>query len=183
MRPPSTPSALTTNSPWRRQARPSGPLQAATTGFTGWPAKCSRKWGLQAASKPQLAGRRGATAMPARVRVGTQAPSEPSLAQLPPPRASTVAAGFTSISPAGVAKRRAPSALQPSQRCRTWKATPSWRSRCSQARSRGAAFISVGKTRPEVPTKVSMPRPRIQARRASGPNSCSRGASRSRALP
>jgi len=41
----------------------------------------------------------------------------------------------------------------------------------------GAAFISVGKTRPEVPTKVSMPRPCIQSRSAVGLNAASQGAS------
>jgi hypothetical protein len=46
---------------------------------------------------------------------------------------------------------------------------PGWRRRCSQARSSGAAFMSVGKTRCELPTKVSTPRPAAQARRFSGP--------------
>jgi hypothetical protein len=42
--------------------------------------------------------------------------------------------------------------------------------RCSQARSSGAAFMSVGNTRPEVPTKVSMPRPAAHARTAAPSN-------------
>ena len=36
---------------------------------------------------------------------------------------------------------------------------PSPRNRCSHARSKGAAFMSTGNTRPEVPTKVSTPSP------------------------
>ena len=39
-----------------------------------------------------------------------------------------------------------------------------WRRRCSQARSSGAAFMSVGNTRCELPTKVVMPRPAAQSR-------------------
>jgi hypothetical protein len=41
-----------------------------------------------------------------------------------------------------------------------WKRTPAPRRRASQARSSGAAFISAGKTRPELPTKVLTPSPR-----------------------
>ena len=75
--------------------------------------------------------------------------------------------------PCGVAKCSAPSSSQPSQRWRWWNTTPCSRKRCSQARSSGAAFMSVGKTRPEVPTKVSTPRPAAQARTASGGKACS----------
>jgi hypothetical protein len=84
---------------------------------------------------------------------GTQAPSEPSRAQLPPPSASTVARLDGQFA-RGVSKRSAPFCHQPSQRWRAWNTTPAARSRCSQARSSGAAFISCGKTRPELPTKV-----------------------------
>jgi hypothetical protein len=37
------------------------------------------------------------------------------------------------------------------------KRTPACLSWCSQARSKGAAFMSVGNTRPELPTKVATP--------------------------
>ena len=107
---------------------------------------------------------------------GTQAASEPRRGQLAPPRASTVARAATCRSPWGTAKRRAPSCAQPSQRWRMWNCTPRPRSRCSHARSSGAAFISAGNTRPEVPTKVSTPSPCAQARRCSAPKRSSSGA-------
>ena len=107
---------------------------------------------------------------------GTQAASEPRRGQLAPPRASTVARAATCRSPWGTAKRRAPSGAQPSQRWRMWNCTPRPRSRCSHARSSGAAFMSAGNTRPEVPTKVSTPSPCAQARRCSAPKRSSSGA-------
>ena len=57
------------------------------------------------------------------------------------------------------------------------------RRRCSQARSSGAAFISSGNTRPDVPTKVDTPSACTQARSASGPNASSSGRTRSCAAP
>ena len=45
--------------------------------------------------------------------------------------------------------------------------------RCSQARSKGAAFMSRGNTRCELPTKVSMPSPAAQSRSACGPKTSS----------
>ena len=113
---------------------------------------------MPATSKPQLDGRSGATATPRSASRGTQAPSEPSRAQLPPPRASTTARQVTWHSPAGVAKRRtwaddgvkssaccagcaacaaSWSLAQPSQRWRMCSCTPCPRRRCSQARSKG----------------------------------------------
>ena len=51
-----------------------------------------------------------------------------------------------------------------------------FRNRRSHERSNGAAFKSLGNTRPEVPTNVSMPSPRAQALSASGPKDASNGA-------
>jgi hypothetical protein len=93
----------------------SGVINAAPTFFTGVPAKRCFMCSLQATSKPQLAGRRRSTLTPRAASSGTQAPSDPSFAQLPPPSASTVAPAPTFSSPAGVAKRSAPSAAQPVQ--------------------------------------------------------------------
>ena len=120
-------------------------------------------------SKPQLDGRSGATLDAARCQqrhpgaVGAE-PRPARAAQ----RQHASRPARTQRRPSGVAKRSAPSASQPSQRWRMWKCTPAPRSRCSQARSSGAAFRSVGNTRPELPTKVSMPSPCAQARSACG---------------
>ena len=57
-----------------------------------------------------------------------------------------------------------------------WKRTPEARRRCSQARSSGAAFISAGNTRFDEPTKVLMPRPSAQSRRACGDKTSSQWA-------
>ena len=59
--------------------------------FSGWPSKRSRNTSDQLATKPQFAGRSGATAMPAFASTSTQPPSEPSRGQLAPPSASTTA--------------------------------------------------------------------------------------------
>ena len=57
-----------------------------------------------------------------------------------------------------------------------WNATPASRRRLSQARNIGAAFLSTGNTRPDVPMKVSTPNAATQARNASAPNAASNGA-------
>ena len=67
-------------------------------------------------------------------------------------------------------------AAQPSQRWRMCRRKPWPRSRCSQARSSGAAFISAGNTLPELPTKVLTSSPAAQSRRACGPSCCSQAA-------
>mmetsp|Transcript_116494 Transcript_116494/g.323857 ORF Transcript_116494/g.323857 Transcript_116494/m.323857 type:complete len:307 (+) Transcript_116494:327-1247(+) len=170
------PVAVMTNSPWRRGK----PSASSATGLTGWPANSVAKRSLQPGpagwaavgpmSKPQLAGCSGATSTPRAASHGAQAPSEPSCGHEAPPSASSVAVGVTRRSPSGVAKRSAPipgSAAQPVQRWRIANLTPAARSRCSQARSSGAAFRSAGNTRPELPTKVSTPSPAAQARSAS----------------
>ncbi|MNY17440.1 hypothetical protein D3C86_1507590 [compost metagenome] len=146
----------------------------------GWPAKRSRNRGDQATSKPTLEGRKGAMATPASASQGVQAASEPSLAQLAPPRASTTASGRSVRSPSVVSKLRAPS-FQPVQRERVRISTPRLSSRASQARSSGEAFIARGKTRPEEPTKVSWPRPSAQAVRSADEKDFSHSATRSRA--
>ena len=71
----------------------------------------------------------------------------------------------------------------PSQRCRMWNCTPAALSRCSQARSSGAAFMSLGKTRPEVPTKVSTPSPCAHSRNCCGPSAASQGSTCARRSP
>jgi hypothetical protein len=122
------------------------------TGFSGAPAWRWLKNGVQSTSNPQLAGCSGAMSMPRAASVPVQAPSEPSSGQLPPPSASTVASARAIVSPSGVAKRNAPSASQPSQRCWTWNCTPLSLSRRTQPRNSGAALRSTGNTRPELPT-------------------------------
>ena len=139
--------------------------------------------------------------MPRAASTGTQAPSDPSRAQLPPPRASTTASASARTWPVGVSKTsdvEAPWPVvvssHPTQRQRMWNvtgtaigsATPAapstrpavapWRSRCIHARSSGAAFMSAGKIRPDVPTKVSTPSPLAQSRTFSAPNVSSHGA-------
>src|SRR5919109_5333802 len=84
-----------------------------TTDLTGWLSKRSRKCGLQSTSNPQLEGFNGSTWTPACSSQGTQAPSEPSRDQLPPPSASMVASGLTEMLPFGVSKCRDPSGSQP----------------------------------------------------------------------
>ncbi|MNQ87038.1 hypothetical protein D3C85_1022480 [compost metagenome] len=156
------------------------PAWVRATPLTGWPAKRSRSRGDQATSKPTLEGRKGATATPASSSAGTQVASEPSLAQLAPPRARTTAWGRSSRSPSGVSKARAPS-VQPIQRERVRISTPSPSSRDSQARSRGEAFIAFGNTRPEEPTKVACPSPSAQAVRSAGEKALSQPLIRARA--
>ena len=143
---------------------------------------------VQPTSKPQLAGASGAIVHAAlrratapRRRRSPAATSwrrrAPAPRRRPAPRRS----------PAGVAKRSAVAGVaasgQPSQRWRMWKRTPAARRRCSQARSSGAAFMSVGNTRPEVPTKVSMPSPCAHSRSASGPKARSSGSICARRSP
>ena len=55
---------------------------------------------------------------------GTQAPSDPSLGQLPPPIAKTTASAWTASGPSAVSKRNAPLSSHPHQRCRTWMVNP-----------------------------------------------------------
>ena len=87
---------------WRQDARRASRSSMATD-FSGWPAKRDARSARSspgrpprrraATSKPQFAGRSGATAHAARCSHGTQAPSEPSRDQLAPPSASTTAVG------------------------------------------------------------------------------------------
>ena len=98
--------------------------------------------------------------IPRSASTGAQRPSEPRRGQLPPPSASKVV-GHTCGGPSGVSNvSRAcsvellPSLPQPCQRWRMWNCTPLARMRCNQARSSGRLFMSVGNTRPEVPTNV-----------------------------
>src|SRR5215211_4367142 len=84
-----------------------------TTDLMGCPSKRSRKCGLQFTSNPQLDDFNGSTWTPACTSQGTQAPSEPSRDQLPPPSASTVASGLTATLPCGVSNWRDPSGSQP----------------------------------------------------------------------
>lgn len=122
--------------------------------FSGSPAKRSRNIVLQATSKPQLAGRKGAISEPPTRSSGAQAASEPSLGQLAPPSARMVTRARTVLRPLGSSIRRPPMASQPLQVERGRSDTPRSSRRESQARSRGEAFIALGKTRPLAPTKV-----------------------------
>ena len=121
--------------------------------------------------------------MPRSRKGPTQPPSEPSRGQLAPPGASTVTEGATATTPSGVSKRSAPSASHPVQRWRSAKRTPSRPSRASQARSSGDAFMAVGNTRPEEPTKHGWPRPSAHALSASGGNAAMAGRSQWAASP
>src|SRR6266545_3280755 len=88
-----------------------------TTALTGWPSNRSRKCGLHATSNPQLDGFNGSTRTPACFNQGTHAPSEPSLDQLPPPRASTVTSGVITFSPPGVSNNKLKAASSPPPSC------------------------------------------------------------------
>ena len=147
-------------------------LNAIATDLKGSPAKRSAKYGAPA--------RRRSRSWPAQRRHRHAALP----ATAPRRRRSPAATSWRRPAPA---RRRRPGTLlarrrreaqrggrrrgvaQPSQRWRMWNCTPAARSRCSQARSSGAAFMSFGNTRPEVPTKVSMPRPCAQSRNCCGP--------------
>jgi hypothetical protein len=179
---PSIPVEVTMNSPRRRCSRPAGSGIASSTDFNGWPAKRPAKCVLQPTSKPQFDGRSGAEWTPRASSSGTQAPSEPSRGQLAPPSARTTASALTSASPSGASKTSF-SSDQPRQRWRMWKRTPAARSRWSQARSSGAAFIPAGNTRPELPTKVSIPSAWTQSTSAEEPMARSIGSTRTAASP
>jgi hypothetical protein len=109
-----------------------------------------------------LAGWNGATGTPSAASTGAQAPSDPSRAQLAPPKASTVTAGVTRRGPSGVSNSTA-APSNPVQRQRVTSRTPCAPSRASQARSRGDAFIATGKTRPDDPVNTGWPSPRHQS--------------------
>src|SRR3989344_5363953 len=157
------PASVSTNSPWRVSVWPWRSVKVSVTGLIGWPAwrlvRCSdqpsRPSPVGATSKPQLAARKGAMSTPRSCSQGAQRPSEPRRDQLPPPRASRVARGWAMTEPTGAVKVSSPASVQPCQLWRVCTRTPCWRSRLSQARSKGAAFISCGKTRPELPTKAA----------------------------
>ena len=135
-----------------------------------------RRSSHRATSKPQLAGSQRRHRHAARLQPRHPGPvrTQPRASWRRPVPARRRPAAALSC-PAGVSKRKAPSPSQPSQRWRMWNCTVHralsrrWRRRCSQARSSGAAFMSAGNTRPDVPTKVSMPSPCAQARRARAP--------------
>ncbi len=134
------------------------------TVFSGSPPKRSRKCALHATWKPALAAFSGAIFTPLLAKVSTQPPSLPSRGQLAPPRASTV----TSAATAWPLTSGRPLPSQPCHSARVCSLTPCVSSRASQARSRGEAFIALGKTRPLDPAKVSASRPSAQARKALG---------------
>ncbi len=73
--------------------------------------KAFGKCALQPVSKPQLAGSSGVTATPCCASSGSQAPSEPSRAQLPPPSASTTASASTRRSPSAACEAQLPPAV------------------------------------------------------------------------
>ena len=177
------PVSVMTNSPCARTTWPSTPFATTPTVLTGCPANLARKCSVHPTSNPQLAGLRGAIRTPRARNKGTQAASDPSCGQLPPPNARIVASATTLRGPSGVSKRKSPSASHPLQQCRACTMRPDCRNRLSQARSSGADFISVGKMRPEDPTNVSIPSPRTHARSASGPKAARSGSSCLRRLP
>ena len=113
---PSTPCAVTMNSPRCVPVLPSGRAQLATTFFTAAPLQRSRRCALHTRSKPQLAARKGVMCTPRAASVANHVPSLPSAGQLAPPSANTTRSWAMSNSPRGVAKRKAPLSLQPCQR-------------------------------------------------------------------
>ena len=139
-------------------------------------------WRDQSTRSPALAGWNGATGRPACAKYPAQAPSEPSRAQLAPPKAMTVAGALTDSIPCGVSNRCA-APFHPTQRQRVRTCNPISPSRSSQARSSGDAFIACGKTRPVDPAKVAAPMPSAQARTASGVKACNIGRSAGDAPP
>ena len=122
-------------------------------------------------------------ATPRAANKGCHAPSEPKRAQLAPPKASTTASASMSRCPSGVANTKAPEFDQPSQRCRMQNRTPELRNWCNQARSNGAAFMSVGKTRPELPTKVPIPKASAHSRNCGPSNAANMGCNAFSAQP
>ena len=96
----------------------------------------------------------------------TQAPSEPSRGQLPPPSASTVALHSTARCPSGVSKRRRRS--RPIRSSDAQRELHAHRIQPPQpARSSGDALNAFGNTRPLEPTKVCWPSASLQSRSAS----------------
>ncbi len=146
--------------------------------FKGSPAKRPANHGLQATEKPMFAGAKGAVP-------GIQAahaPSEPRRGQEAPPHARIVTGAARRHSPCGVSTRRAQPS-QPAQRWRGRSSTPRPARSASQARSSGEAFIAVGKTRPDEPTKVSWPSPSHHARTCPGPKARMCGSRKPSAAP
>ena len=133
--------------------------------------------GDQATRYPTFDAANGSSGVPVAASGPVHRPSDPSFGQEAPPRASTVAPARTSRGPSGVSKRAAVP-LHPVQRQRVRIVAPDASRRRIHARNSGEAFIATGKTRPELPTKVSMPRPEAQVTTASGPQAASIGARR-----
>ena len=109
--------------------------------------------------KPEFAGRSGdiCTPLPARdLRPKRRrSPAAASLRRRAPARLRALST--TCAVPPAFENEGAPARPSRSQRWRMSMRTPATRSRCSQARSKGAASMAVGRTRPLEPTKVSCP--------------------------
>ena len=146
--------------------------------LSGVPANFSAKCADQPTVKPQFAGRSGEISTSGSSAV--HPPVLPRRGQEAPPSASTTASASW-VAPS--AKRRRPWASHPVHSARVTNFTPRLSSRLIQARSSGLAFITLGKTRPLLPTKVDCPSPAHHSRTASGGNSASQGVSQSAAAP
>src|SRR3990167_6371896 len=109
----------------------------------GVPANLFLKISDQLAVKPQFAGRKGLMVMPCFSRVFVQCPSDPRRGHDAPPRARMVMSEFISC---------------PVHSKLNTEDTPSSSNLFIHARSRGDALKLFGKTRPDVPMKVSSPR-------------------------
>lgn len=124
----------------------------------------------QSISQPQLAEVNGVMLISRFWRIFCQLPLDPVFGHEAPPSAKMVASCLAwTIFPRWW-KVAQPWVLNPVQRWRVLKMTPSERSFSIQRRSRGAARIvpltGVGKTLPLLATKVAMPRSAAQIRRA-----------------
>ena len=137
--------------------------------FSGWPSKRSRNTSDQSTTKPQFAGRSGATAMPAlRQRHRPSRRRSRAAASLrrraPAPRRRH----GPSTRPSGVSNSSAPRSSQPIQRWRSLNSTPAPSSRRSQARSSGEVLNDFGNTRP-LDADERRPGPGPRTRRAPPP--------------
>ena len=151
--------------------------------FSGWPSKRAANTGDQPIRTPQLLARKSAIRTPWPRNIGTHAPSEPMRGQDAPPSASKTASGRTASAPEGVSKARSPCAFSRASNGADKNFTPRASSRCSQARSSGAAFSAVGKIRPELPMNHVWPRPSHQACKAAGGNAARAAAIQGAASP
>ena len=128
--------------------------------FSGVP-KCGFMYLDHVTLMPMLDGANGSVLIPRFANSFVHAPSDPSCAQLAPPTARMVAFGVMVRGPLGVLKKKL-LPVQPLHCQRVWSETPLFAKRVSHARSKGEAFIALGKTRRVEPMNVVWPSASLQ---------------------